>query len=63
MRKKYRAEVYKTSSVLHGTQFRWRLVASNGKKVANPGESYKRKGDLITILKKIGPDWEIVYVD
>jgi uncharacterized protein YegP (UPF0339 family) len=34
-------------------QYRWRLVARNGKTVADSAEAYTRKGDLLKTLQRI----------
>jgi uncharacterized protein YegP (UPF0339 family) len=35
-------EIYKS-----GTEYRWRLKASNGRIIADSGESYKNKSDCV----------------
>ena len=42
----------KTSSPTHG-QWRWRIKGGNGEPVANGGESYHNKADMLAILEKI----------
>lgn len=39
-------EIYKQSEGLLGTQWRWRLVASNGRKISS-GEGYNNKEDCL----------------
>lgn len=36
----------------HG-QFRWRIVARNGRKVANSGEAYRNRADLISSARRM----------
>lgn len=35
-------------------EWRWRLLASNGRNIANSGEGYKRKSSMAKTLRKIG---------
>lgn len=34
-------------------QWRWRLLASNGKVIANSGESYRRRIDCLAAIKLV----------
>jgi uncharacterized protein YegP (UPF0339 family) len=43
-----RLKLYRT----HG-EWRWRLLAANGRKIATGNEGYKRKIDCLKILRKI----------
>jgi uncharacterized protein len=55
----YKFEVYKDK----GGQYRWRLVASNGKSIAESGEGYVEKQaclDGIASVKKHAADATIV---
>lgn len=36
-----------------GGQWRWRLQASNGRIIANSGESYVNKGDCLAAIKLV----------
>lgn len=42
-------EIYRTSN----KQWRWRLRASNGKLIANAGESYRRKIDCMRAIRLV----------
>ena len=44
-------------------EFRWRLRASNGKLVAGPGESYKRKAYTIKAAIKHNPGCIVIDLD
>jgi uncharacterized protein len=33
-------------------EWRWRLTASNGRKIANSGEGYKRKIDMVKMIDR-----------
>jgi uncharacterized protein YegP (UPF0339 family) len=37
----------------HAGQWRWRLVSSNGKVVADCGEGYRHRGDALRIVEAI----------
>ncbi len=39
-------------------QFRWHLKASNGRKLANGGEAYKRHRDLRGALARVFKGWK-----
>lgn len=47
--KKYTFEIYRDKK----KEFRWRLKASNGRIIAESGESYQRKGMMMKTLKKL----------
>lgn len=34
------------------SEWRWRIVAANGRKLCNGGESYKRKRDALLMLER-----------
>ncbi len=34
-------------------EYRWKLTATNGRKVANAGESYRRKIDCLVMARKL----------
>jgi hypothetical protein len=52
--KKHRLEVYRTKSRGPGrpSEFRWRIWC-RGRKVANGGESYRRRGSLLSTLRSL----------
>lgn len=44
-------------------EWRWRLIAANGKLIANSGEGYKRRGDCyhgIELIQLSAADAEVV---
>ena len=45
-RKEGKVEIYKDRK----GEWRWRIIASNGRKLANSGEGYKRKRDCTRSL-------------
>lgn len=47
--KKYTFEIYRDKK----KEFRWRLKSSNGRIIAESGESYQRKGMMMKTLKKL----------
>jgi uncharacterized protein len=42
-------EVYKDKN----GEWRWRLIAANGRNVASPGEGYKNKADCLSAIETI----------
>lgn len=47
--KKYTFEIYRDKK----KEYRWRLVASNGKVVGDSAEGYKRKASVLSVLNKL----------
>lgn len=45
--------VYRTNIVHHSQPWRWRLVARNGKILADSGEAYARKGAALKAIYAI----------
>lgn len=45
----YRLTIYRDRQ----KEYRWRLTAANGRKVANSGEGYRRKIDCVRIATKL----------
>lgn len=43
-----KVEVYKSRG-----QYRWRITAANGRKLANGGEAYKRRVDCLKALNRV----------
>lgn len=60
MRKTGKIQVYKDTK----GEFRWRITAPNGKKIANSGEGYKNHSDCLDGLELVfvaltdGSDWD-----
>ena len=79
MTKKMRIEVYRETApagtslkgeaglaqVLHPKlgDWRWRLIASNGKEIACSGEGYARKSSALNIAEKISHEIDLVVVE
>lgn len=58
----------KTALVIRGTgkfkgQFRFKLLAANGKCLAPSNDFYKRKGRMVETIKRNFPGFEIVHED
>lgn len=47
-------ELYRAKrGLLRRTQWRWRLIAGNGKTIAESGESYNNRSDAMEMIGKI----------
>lgn len=59
--------IYRRLTARRSQRWRWRLVASNGRKIANGGEGYANKDECAGIAKAIisgaYADTSTVYID
>jgi uncharacterized protein YegP (UPF0339 family) len=55
----YRFEVYEDEA----REFRWRLVAPNGRTVADSGEAYARKADAIRAAENVAMHAPIAAIE
>ena len=51
--------IYRTRG-LRGAGYRWTLVADNGRKLANGGQGYSRRIDMIHAIEKAIGGWHTV---
>ena len=56
--KSAKVEVYKDTA----DEWRWRIVAGNGRTLADSGEGYKRKARCIEMASKIATELPVVLV-
>lgn len=52
-------EVYRDAQ----KQYRWRLIASNGRQIADSSEGYKRRVDCIRAIDRIQADAENATIE
>lgn len=61
MSKKMKIEVFRETGELK--DWRWRLIAANGKIIATSGEGYKRKASCVAIAEKISGEIDLVIAE
>lgn len=58
-----KVEVYPSASIFEEKrEWRWRVKASNGRILADSGESYERKGRCIQMAEKLFPTFNIEVI-